>query len=236
MIPPKLCKAKLSDKVVLNEKFTQFYFEMTEPNALTFEAGQYVSLAVDPAGHRRSYSICSTPSKEHGFELLLDVAPNGMGVRYLNSLEFGQEASMLAPMGMFTVSEQVVDKPLVFIATGSGITPFRSMVLDQLQIKKNTQPMILHWGLRHVETMFWEDEFEELSENFPNFKFHPVISQAPEQWPLCRGRVTDCLLVHDLIPDAHYYLCGNDKMIADTMATLAQRGVPKENIHHEKFY
>lgn len=236
MNPPKQYIAKLADKHVLNSKYTQLFFELAQPHLMEFSAGQYASVALPEGGYRRSYSLCSTPETTHGFEFLLDLAPNGIGVQYLNSLQFGQEMSLLAPLGFFTVSEVAKTSPLVLLATGSGIAPFRSMLLDQLQLQHNQQPIFLYWGLRYVEELFWQDEFEELATTFPNFHFHPVISRAIPEWPLCRGRVTDCLLVHELPPDAHYFLCGNTNMIQDVMAMLTQKGITEERIHHEKFY
>jgi ferredoxin-NADP reductase len=236
MNPPKHFVAKLADKIQLNEKFVQYKFELVEPSVMEFSAGQYVSIAVGDEGHRRSYSICSSPADNHGFELMVDETPNGIGVQYLHGLQFGQELKMLAPMGMFTVGNESETSPLIFVATGSGVTPFRSMLFDQLQIKKNPRPMILYWGMRHVEDLFWEDEFEELAENFPHFQFHPVMSQGNDQWPLCRGHVTDCLDIHEQLPSAHYYICGNARMLADVIQLLEKKGVGKEQIHHEKFY
>ncbi len=235
MIPPKQCKAKLSDKLIINEKFIQLTFEWTEPHDVLFSAGQYISLSIPGSQFRRSYSICSNPGKEHGFDLLIDLSPNGIGVQYLNSLQFGQEISCLCPLGIFTVPEGIA-APLHFIATGSGIAPFRAMVLDQLQDKKSTQPITLYWGMRDPNMLFWEDEFAELMQAFPNFQFHPVISQAPEDWPLCRGHVTDCLTVHPLLPGAHYFACGIEKMVLDVLTLLESKGITKEYLHREKFY
>ncbi len=241
MIRPQLFHAKLADKTVLNQKYTQFSFELVgEPNRFLFEAGQYISIAIPNAdGQRRPYSICSSPEKDHGFELLVDVVPNGIGVQYLNTLQFGDQIEFLAPLGMFVLpptTENAQPKPIVFVATGAGVAPFRSIILDQLQRQKNAQHITLYWGLRYVEELFWEDELEELAKNFPNFHFHPVISRPTPEWPLCKGRVTDCLLVHDLPPNAEYYICGSDTMIADVMTLLEKRGVEKTALHREIFF
>jgi ferredoxin-NADP reductase len=236
MTPPQLFTAKLSDTRVHNPKFTHYFFELLEPNEFHFEAGQYVSLQVAERGDRRSYSVCSSPVLTHKFELLVDITPGGLGSQYMQSLQFGAEVKMLGPLGTFTVSNDPAETELVFIATGSGITPFRGMLLDQLQTKQDTRPITLYWGLRHEHEMFWQDEFMELSAQFPNFKFHPVISQPSNEWPLCRGRVTNCLSVHDIPSTGGYYLCGNAAMIKDTTALLAERGITPEHIHFEKFY
>ena len=122
------------------------------------------------------------------------------------------------------------------MATGSCIAPFHSMVLHLLHEKQDTREITLYWGLRYAQDLFWQNDFQDLAEAFPNFKFHPVLSKAPDVWPLCRGRVTDCLSVHGAPATTGYYLCGNDHMVKDAITLLQQAGVPVEHIHHEKFY
>jgi NAD(P)H-flavin reductase len=214
-------------------------FEMKEPHNLEFEAGQYASLGFPDNPMRRPYSIASSPADSHKFELLIDTTPQGIGTKYLSNMRPGDEAAFLAPMGLFTLAkgEQAEkEKALMLIATGSGIAPLRSMVLDLLQTKGDTREIWLYWGLRYETDMFWEDEFHELSQAFPNFHFHITLSKATEDWPLCRGHVTDCLSIHEVPANAGYYLCGNKPMIEDTMKLLLEKGIPKEFIHHEKFY
>lgn len=236
MIKPQQMKAKLADKQVLNEKFTQFDFELVEPHQMEFDAGQYVSITVDEHGDRRSYSICSTPDIKHGFELLVDLSPQGVGSKFLESLEFGDEVDVMGPLGRFTLKEGGNEEQIIFVATGSGIAPFRSMVLELLQEKGETRPITLYWGMRYVEELFWQNDFQDLAEEYENFSFHPVISKAIEEWPLCRGRVTDCLRVHEVPVNAAYYLCGNAAMIEDVNGLLQEKGVVKENVHFEKFF
>lgn len=241
MQPPQPYTAKLEEKKVLNDKFIQYSFELVSPHLLEFESGQYVSLQVNDQGVRRSYSICSSPGIQHGFELMVDTSPHGVGVEFLENLQYGETVSLLAPMGRFTLLPVTENSPsedaIVFVATGSGVAPFRSMILDLLQERHDTRPITLYWGLRYVEDLAWQDEFQDLADFFPNFQFHPVISRASEEWPLCRGRVTDCLNVHAL-PSARagYYMCGNKTMIDEVSQFLLSKEVPAENIHHEMFY
>lgn len=236
-MPPQLLTARLADKFVHNEKFTQFQFELMSPNQFEFTAGQYVSIAVSDLGYRRSYSMVSTPDNNHGFELLVDMKIDGVGTNYLRDLKFGQEIKALGPMGNFVVkSPEDKTIPLVFIATGSGIAPFRSMLYDQLQKHGLERPMTIYWGLRHESEMCWAEDLKDMVARFPNVTFHPVISQALPEWPLCRGRVTACLTVHDLDPDAEYYVCGNAPMIQDVKTVLGSRGIDPTKVFHEKFY
>ena len=234
MILPQQFRAKLSDKTIINPQYSQYFFELLQPSRMEFLSGQYISLALPEGGQRRSYSLCSSPEKDHGFELLIDSKPNGLGIQYLNSLQFGDEISFLSPLGLFTLGNET--EPISMIATGSGIAPFRSMILDLLQIKKSTQDITLYWGQRFVDDLFWEEELEELCEDFAIFHFHPVISKAPVAWPLCQGRVTDCLRTHQIHEKAHFYICGSDTMITDVMHELQTHGISKHQVHREKFF
>jgi len=236
MNPPKPYRAKLEDKIRLNERFVQYKFELVEPNELAFSAGQYASIKVSDLGERRSYSICSSPAIKHGFELLVDLQPAGVGCMFLENLTFGQEIELLAPLGVFTIVPDKAETAIALVATGSGIAPFRSMLFEHLQVAQDTRPITLYWGMRHANLLFWEDEFEELAQSFPNFSFHPVISQAETAWPLCRGRVTDCLSTHEQPSGIGYYLCGSTSMITDVSKVLLKNGVTEQHIHHEKFY
>lgn len=234
--PPQKYTARLEDKVQLNDNYVKYSFELIEPSRLEFKAGQYVSLRVSDKGERRSYSICSTPDNDHQFDLLIDHAPAGLGVQFLSNLEFGDQVEVLAPMGQLAVPDNLAVDHLVFVATGSGLAPLRSMIEDQLRNKKDKREITLHWGMRHPADLFWLDEWQELAEAFSNFHFHPVLSQAPEAWTLCRGHVTDCLSVHQLPLNAAYFLCGSNAMIQDVNSVLIDKEVPEELIFFEKFY
>ncbi len=236
MAAPQQFKARIEDRVVHNQKFITVSFELITPNKMEFEAGQYVSLKVAEDGTRRSYSIASRPDITHGFELAIDVSPGGIGSTFLNEAPIGTEVEVLGPMGAFVIEADPTEKAIVLVGTGSGIAPLRSMVLDLLQVKAEKRPVVLHWGIRYVDSLFWENEFQDLVENFENFHFHPVISRAVDGWTLCRGRVTDCLANHELLPDAGYYLCGGKPMIESVIQVLQERGVKPEHIHHEKFF
>jgi NAD(P)H-flavin reductase len=236
MNPPQQMKAKLADKLVINEKFTLFTFSLVQPHQMQFEPGQYVSIVVDETGDRRSYSIASKPENQDGFDILVDLSPGGVGSKFLANLQLGAEINLMGPMGRFVVQKGGNEEELVFVATGSGIAPFKSMIMSMLQEGGERRPMTLYWGMRYVEELFWLDDFQDLAESFANFKFHPVISKAIEEWTLCRGRVTDCLNIHEIPINAAYYICGNDRMIEDVNTLLQQKGVVKENIHFEKFY
>lgn len=237
MQPPQPYLARLEDVELYHNRYAQFNFELVSPNLVTFEAGQYTSVKVSPQGERRSYSICSVPDVTHQIQLLVDLKPMGVGSLFMKNLHYGDQVEMLMPMGRFVIPENLPYEHLVYIATGSGITPFKSMIEDQLRVKQTTKQVTLHWGMHGIDDLFWLEYWQELATNYPNFHFHPVISEAPPEWTLCRGRVTDCLSVHTLPANAAFFLCGNQRMIDDVTKFLTEtKQLDSACVFTEKFY
>lgn len=241
-MPLQSYTAILSERKILTPTFQQLRFELKSPSRLEFQAGQYLLLTVPTTPQRKSYSIASMPQTDHAFELLVDLAPHGHGTQYLESLQAGQEIQFMAPVGQFTIvpadtPQGQAEKSLFFVATGSGIAPFKAILEDLLITKNEQRPITLYWGMRYSADQFWFDEFSQLAQQHSNFTFHPTLSKPPEEWRLCRGRVTDCLLVHPMpLEPAGYYICGSSAMIGDVKSILISQGVLETNIHHEKFY
>lgn len=202
---------------------------------INYGAGQYLSLKVSETGERRSYSIASR-SNGRLLELMVDVAPMGVGSRYVLGLKVGDKVEALCPMGAFSVqSAEVRDqRRMLFVATGSGIVPMKPIIEDLLIDKKYQGKMQLLWGMRHEEELYWVDEFRQLEKGHPNFEFRLVLSQGGSSWGGKRGHVAD--VFDDSYDGWCAYICGNKEMIAQTAAKLETIGVKKENIHFEKFY
>jgi ferredoxin-NADP reductase len=251
-LPPQPFTAQLTDKLKYNQRYTQFRFELIrEPNVFKFKAGQYVSIQVSERGERRSYSVSSSPDITHGFEILVDVAPQGIGSKFLQDLSFGDTINFLGPLGRFILTPEtaVHNKPIVFIATGSGIAPFKSMLHELLQIRQvrvkqseqakqmfEPRQITMHWGMRYAEDLFWLEEMQDFMQNFTNFHFNPILSRPTEDWSLSRGRVTSVLEVITLDLTADYYLCGSHEMIVAVKDILIRKSIAPEQIHHESFY
>lgn len=254
MTPPQKYIARVSDKYCVseNEKYVYIKFELVSPDRISFEAGQYVSIKINEAGERRSYSIASTPSDDHGFHLLVEIVEGGKGSNFLNNLVVGQEVEVLAPMGQFVVNADTsarqhintctrenVETKLLFVATGSGIVPLWSMINDQLITKSEKRQMRLHWGMRSEDDLFFVDKLERLANEHSNFVYDVVLSKPSLEWGLCSGHVQDCL-ERDFGPKAglvewEAYVCGRPEMIEAVSSKMIALGMLTQNIHHEKY-
>jgi len=210
---------KVSSKVYLER------FELIEPKEITFLSGQTVMLYVAP-GVNRSMSVASPPSEKNSILLAHDVGPGGVYSQWALGAKAGDPMSFMGPLGSFTYEESPRRK--IFVATGTGIAPFRSMILDQ-----PSGDTTLYWGLRHEEDIFWQKELEEFSSSHPTFRLVLTISQATDNWLGKRGHVQEHIRID---PGSDYYLCGNRAMVDDMRARLKEASIPDNQVKFELFY
>ena len=252
-------KAKVSSHELLAGSFQYLHLELVNPDRIEFKAGQYIIFNIDPSrGLCRNYSIASQPTMDHAVELLVDIKPGGPGSEFLKNLQAGKEVEFIGPFGNFVVKDECLKRSdlaaarsdlnkfnqLLFVATGSGISPLRAMILDLLIVKKYQGQIRLWWGMRNQEDCFWTEDFDELEKDSPNFKWDLVLSNPPADWPLHFGHVTQHVLDYvqaqrstlNAQRTTCFYLCGNKAMIDEVSTKLKETGITGEHIHTEKFF
>jgi CDP-4-dehydro-6-deoxyglucose reductase, E3 len=208
---------------------------LLRPGEISFQAGQFVSFEVPKPGLRfpvtRPYSIASPPSNRDVIDLLLNLVPGGPGSGYLFSLKSGDPVSFRGPAGTFVLREYP-DRRLLFIATGTGIAPIRSMIHARLP---SPTPVTLIWGLRSERDLYYQEELAELAEQFPEFSYTITLSQPSSQWQGATGRVQAVVEVATTsVDDLAVYVCGSRDMIQSVTALIRSRGVCP--IHREQYY
>lgn len=223
---------KVSSKVYLKR------LDLVEPKEITFLPGQTVMLQVAP-GVNRSMSIASPPSEKTSILAAHDISPMGPYSQWTIKAKVGDTMTFMGPLGAFVFNKESL-RNKVFIATGTGIAPFRSMLLDlfaHYEPSTMNYALSLYWGLRHEEDIFWKEQFEDLAQKNPSFRFILTLSQPGESWTGKRGRVGDHVFVDEKnLTENDYYLCGSNEMIQDMEIRLLAAGVPKEQIKKELFY
>lgn len=211
-------------------------FETNHP--VEFKAGQFVSIVIPGAGPngrdlRRAYSIASAPDKRP-VELCIKLVEGGPGTQYIYSLKPGDKFRGFAPYGDF-VYKPKPGKGVCFVATGTGIAPFRSMVLSEHLKANQPKSLLCLMGVRKREELLYLDSFGSET----GCKFVPMLTQPDDDWRGFRGRVTDYLRE---LGDGYawlendYYLCGNGAMITEVKSILTEKGVTKDAIHQEIYY
>jgi ferredoxin-NADP reductase len=215
-----------------------FEFEVVGTEKLVFTPGQFVSI-VEKKGAKeitRAYSIAS-PRDGNRFALCLNRVPDGLVSPQLFSLKPGDEIEFNEPLGYFTLRHP--GHRAVFVATGTGVAPFRSMLLDHLP---RTHPHVtLLFGVRYAEGLLYREEFEKLAQEYPSFKFMPTVSRPDSSWTGRTGRVQShldealALRTPDEIETIEVYVCGLQEMVDDVRAQLKSKGLGRKQIIYEKY-
>lgn len=199
-----------------------FVFETSA--AVDFKAGQFFSLVAH--GVTRAYSIASTP---HGsrFELCLNLVEEGKLSPVLFAMATGESIECTGPYGTFTLREPASD--CVFIATGTGIAPFRGMLPEALS--RGSRVTLLFGARSHV---LYQEEFERIADG--RFLFWPTLTRPAGEWTGRRGRVQQHLdEALDGRTDVDVYICGLKAMVDDVRAILKARGFDRRRVVYEKF-
>jgi CDP-4-dehydro-6-deoxyglucose reductase len=221
----------------LTHDVREITLRLLEPTQIEFKAGQFISFEVVKEGIKfplvRPYSIASPPSQRERVTLLLNLIPGGPGSTFLFGLKEGDETRFTGPAGSFYLRDDPA-RDLLFVATGTGIAPFRSMLLSLFE-RGTSRAVTLLWGLRSQRDLYYQDELEALARAHPNFSFLTTLSRPEDGWTGARGRVTR--LVEERIAtvaNLAVSLCGNSGMIKEVTEIVRKKGLCP--IHREKFY
>jgi ferredoxin-NADP reductase len=215
-----------------------FEFEVPGVKDFAFTPGQFISVVDREDGKEvtRAYSIAS-PRGGNRFALCLNRVEDGIVSPWLFGLKPGDELEMHEPLGYFTLRHP--GRRVVFVATGTGIAPFRSMLLDHLP---RTHPHItLLFGVRYEEGLLYREELEELAKQYDTFRFIPTITRPTASWKGRTGRVQahldEALAIRtpEELATIDVYICGLREMVDDVRKELKQRGFDRKQIIYEKY-
>jgi len=188
---------------------------------------------------KRYYSIASAPDGSNRFELCIDVEHEGsvMGL-LLAGMKPGQEVGCRGPSGSFRLRSPVRDS--IFVAGGTGISPLRSMIRHLLGAghdRSGGHELTLVYGARDPERLFYRNEFEELAQSRPQFRFWPTLSRFGPDWAGRRGYVQTHLpeLLTRPPDQMDAYLCGPKLMVEQVRQLLEEAGFTPESIVYEKY-
>ena len=188
----------------------------------SFKAGQHISLSIAGEYQSREYSIYS-PEGNPTLEILVKEVEGGYVSPKLKHLKKGDLVEVHGPFGKFGLDEKKRNTHRhVFIASGTGIAPFHSIVKSN----PGLDYLLLH-GIR-----FSSEAYERESYDAGRY----LICTSRDALGSFHGRVTEYLRLTDFDKNTAFYLCGNSDMIFDAMQILKQKGFEREDITVEVYF
>lgn len=201
----------------------------------TYFPGQYIEVILKD-GSRRSYSMATLPSADNQLEwhirntggVFSSYAYKGLKERALLRLE--------GPFGTFYLRD--TNKPMVFVASGTGFAPIKSLLL-QLESQNNTRPVCLYWGGRQLQDLYLHAWVIEFARKHTWLTYRPVLSELGESasWQGATGYVHHQVLA-DFVSLADYevYACGNPLMVDGARADFVnKRALDEKNFFADAF-
>jgi CDP-4-dehydro-6-deoxyglucose reductase, E3 len=202
-----------------------------------FLPGQYIDFLMQD-GKRRSFSLASTPGEGALLELHIRHYPGGSFSKYVfEELKPKTILRIEGPLGTFFL-RQDSDKPIVFMAGGTGFAPIKG-IIEQALSQGCLRQMVLYWGVRSLRDLYMAQEAGNWQAQYPNFTFIPVLSEplAEDQWTGRTGLVHEAILADfDDLSGFQVYACGAPVMVdAGKRSFVSSRGLPEEEFFSDPF-
>jgi ferredoxin-NADP reductase len=217
-------------------------FRWAKPADWTYRAGQFIDITrhnppeTDAEGDLRGFSISSAPCEEiiQITTRLRDTAFK----RVLQQLPLGTSMKLEGPFGDLRLHH--AQRPAVLLAGGIGITPFRSILVEQIRAGSLPYPVVLFHANHRPENAPFADELRELAEAAPQLTFVPTMTSlgpGDTSWDGERGRFDSAMLERHLagITNPIYYIAGPAGMLQGTQAMLVAAGIDEDDIRTEAF-
>lgn len=202
-----------------------------DATAPVFLPGQYVNIGVPGSGQHRSYSFSSAPG-EAKVSFLIKKIPGGVMSNWLEAARPGDKLDLQGPLGSFYLRD--VQRPLLFLAGGTGLAPFLSM-LEVLARSNSQQQVHLIYGVTRDLDLVQVDAIDAYAARLPNFTYATVVADAASNHPR-KGWVTQHIPADALNDgDVDVYLCGPPPMVDAVRKYFDDAGVKPNSFHYEKF-
>ncbi|WP_374500697.1 ferredoxin--NADP reductase [Pseudoxanthomonas sp.] len=238
---------KLIGRRMLAPSVGHYQFVRDDGQPLDFVPGQFIQVHfryADGTPAKRSYSLATIHDHALGpgeaVEIAVSYVPGGAATALFEGLPEGGHVEASGPFGRFCLMPGDRNARYLLIATGTGVTPYRSMLpqLQSLMAERGVEVVLLQ-GARTPAELLYGDEFRAFADAHPGFRYVPCLSRElpPDPHPDVRhGYVQQHL--GEFAPDAARdiaYLCGNPDMVDACFEALKGFDLPVPQIRREKY-
>jgi CDP-4-dehydro-6-deoxyglucose reductase len=212
------------------------YLKLPASERLQFLAGQYLDFLLKD-GRRRSYSIANPPHADELIELHVRHVPGGLFTDHVFSTMKEKDILRInGPLGSFFIREDS-DKPMIFVAGGTGFGPIKAMLLHLFE-ERSPRQMVLYWGARSLKDLYLAELPARWQQEHDSFSFIPVLSQpkAEDHWDGRTGYVDQAVLKDfEGLSGYQVYACGAPAMVDSARESFGRRGLPADEFFADAF-
>ena len=222
----------LSGRVIENRHWTESLFSLrVEGAALSFQAGQFVRIALNINGERvaRAFSFVNPPS-DPVLEFYGVIVPEGPLSPRLATLKAGDALYVASNSAGFLVLREVPDaETLWLVATGTGLAPFLSILRTPTPWQRFRNVVLVH-AVRYASELTYKEVIRGTAARYVTFVSREAApGSLPGRIPaaIADGRLEQAVGLPLTPQSSHVMLCGNPQMLRDATAALTARGMRK---------
>ena len=224
----------------LTHDIRRFGFKLAPGETAPHIAGQYFNLMMKIPEAKvqaiRCFSFATPSTVVDRIDAIIRLNPKGLLTPHLFSqCRPGDETTLFAPYGDFHLLD--TGAPAVWVAGGSGLSPFIGMLEDMVHAGRQDKPVHLFFGAVNPDDLYYLEHLKEISRQCPWFRFTPALSGG-KTCDDCRdyGLITDVVAKHiDDASSMEGYLCGSPGMIGACIDVLLSKGMSRNNIFFDRF-
>ncbi|HEY1063978.1 MAG TPA: FAD-dependent oxidoreductase [Candidatus Saccharimonadales bacterium] len=227
-------RAKLIERKALTDTITSFSFEPEQP--FDYTAGQFIELYLEGhVEHRhtamREFTLSSSPHEDViTVTTRVGKAAHSPFKRALDKLEIGAQVSISQPWGDF-VLPKLLQTPLIFVAGGIGVTPFRSM-LEWLTYTDESRPIKMIYNVKNEDDIIFQETFNHADQHVTIVVDEPSAAWGGERGPLTAEMICGLEKPSD---DTLIYLSGAESFVQRIQKELLALGVSNQQIVLDEF-
>ncbi len=234
-IPVKLLPTRVHKMEKLAEDVMVIYLKLPASERLQFLAGQYIDI-LQKTGKPRSFSLANAPHADELLELHVRNISGGSFTHHVfTEMKERDILRIKGPLGTFFLREDS-DKPIIFVASGTGFAPIKAIIEHALQIGLK-RTMHFYWGARKLDDLYMQGKAKEWEAR--GVKFTPVLSDAlPEDNWMGRTGFVHAAVMEDYADLSGYqvYACGAPVVVeAAHRDYTTQRKLPNEEFFSDAF-
>ena len=204
--------------------------------SLSYRAGQSIQIQWPGDPKKRYYSLCSSPTEKNQMAITIKVDPSHTFAPILTKLKTGDPVQIEWPFGKFGLPDSLPQQ-LIFIAGGSGVTPFRSMIKYLVDTAASADAWLFH-SVKTPGDLLFKSDFSAWSQSRANLHYVPTVTRREgTDWTLGTGRIGEALLKKHLATlDGHFFLAGPPTFVSEMEMLLKETlKIIPENIRREQW-
>ena len=227
----KIIPSKISVIDKLTDDILKIVLRLPPNSNFNFNSGQYVNII--KGNLTRSYSIANCSDHKNQLEFFIKNYENGlMSAYFFKKAKINDLLRLEGPIGTFFFRDSSF-KNIVFLATGTGIAPIKSILegLDKSHEQCQNKNLWVIVGARYKKDLFWEPDYNNL-----NIKYIPVLSREDNNWSGEKGYVQDIVIKKQIdLTDTQVYACGSNNMINSAKDIFFKNNLKKINFFSDAF-